>query len=75
LRAPIAESFLQELTPFLTNYHSMKMSIDIDQFSYVEKLARLTWLYLELRLQQVIEKATAGDGAQDSMRNDSATDP
>jgi hypothetical protein len=50
-----------ELTPFLTNYHSMKMSIDIDQFSYVEKLARMTRLYLELRLQQVREKAQEGN--------------
>jgi hypothetical protein len=58
---PIAESFLRELTPFLTNYHSMKMSIDIDQFSYVEKLARMTRLYLELRLQQVREKAQEGN--------------
>jgi len=39
----------------------MKMSIDIDQFSYVEKLARLTRLYLELRLQRVIEKAQEGN--------------
>jgi hypothetical protein len=28
----------------------MKMSVDIRQFSYVEKLATLTQLYLELRL-------------------------
>jgi hypothetical protein len=36
--------------PLLTNYHSMKISTDIDQFSLVEKLATLTQLYLELRL-------------------------
>ena len=28
--------------PLLTNYHFMKMSTDIDQFSHVEKLATLT---------------------------------
>jgi hypothetical protein len=38
------------LMPLLTNYHFMKMSTDIDQFSHVEKLATLTHLYLELRL-------------------------
>jgi hypothetical protein len=36
--------------PLLTNYDSMKISINIDQFLYVEKLATLTQLYLELRL-------------------------
>ena len=36
--------------PLLNNYDSMKMSNNIDQFSYVEKLATLTQLYLELRL-------------------------
>ena len=36
--------------PLLTNYYSMQMSTDIDQFSLVEKLATLTQLYLELRL-------------------------
>jgi len=36
--------------PLLTNYHFMKMSIDIDQPSHIEKLATLTQLYLELRL-------------------------
>ena len=36
--------------PLLTNYDSMKMSINIDQFLYVEKLATLTQLYLELKL-------------------------
>ena len=36
--------------PLLTDYHFMKMSTDIDQFSYVEKLTTLTHLYLELRL-------------------------
>jgi hypothetical protein len=30
--------------------HSMKMSPDIDQSSYVKKLATLTQLYLELNL-------------------------
>jgi hypothetical protein len=47
-RAP--ESFLRDLTPLLNNYHSMKMSIDIRQFSHFEKLATLTQFYLELRL-------------------------
>jgi hypothetical protein len=47
---PSAGSFIQDLMPLLTNYDSMKMSINIDQFSYVEKLATLTQLYLELRL-------------------------
>jgi hypothetical protein len=36
--------------PLLTNYDSMKMSNNIDQFWYVEKLTTLTQLYLELRL-------------------------
>jgi hypothetical protein len=36
--------------PLLTNYHSMKISADIDPFADVEKLATLTQLYLELRL-------------------------
>jgi hypothetical protein len=31
-------------------HHSMKMSANIDQFSYFEKLATLTRLYLELSL-------------------------
>jgi hypothetical protein len=31
-------------------HHSMKMSPNIDQFSYVKKLATLTQLYLELNL-------------------------
>jgi hypothetical protein len=35
---------------FPTNYDSMKMSNNIDQFWYVEKLTTLTQLYLELRL-------------------------
>ena len=43
-------SELETLMPLLTNYHSMKMSTDIDQFSLVEKLVTLTQLYLELRL-------------------------
>jgi hypothetical protein len=47
---PSAGSFIQDLMPLLTNYDSMKMSINIDQFSDVEKLATLTQLYLELRL-------------------------
>ena len=47
---PSAASFIQDLMPLLNNYHSMKMSTDIDQFSYVEKLATLTQLYLELTL-------------------------
>ena len=36
--------------PLLTNYDSMEMSNNIDQFWYVEKLTTLTQLYLELRL-------------------------
>jgi hypothetical protein len=36
--------------PLLTNYDSMKMSNNNDQFSLVEKLTTLTQLYLELRL-------------------------
>ena len=36
--------------PRLTNYDSMEMSNNIDQFWYVEKLTTLTHLYLELRL-------------------------
>jgi hypothetical protein len=47
---PSAGSFIQDLMPLLTNYDFMKMSINIDQFSYVEKLATLTQLYLELKL-------------------------
>jgi Flp pilus assembly protein TadD len=45
-----AGSSIQNLIPLLINYHSMKMSVEIDQFSYVKKLAMLTQLYLELRL-------------------------
>jgi hypothetical protein len=41
---------LETLMPLLTNYHFMKISTDMDQFSHVEKLATLTQLYLELRL-------------------------
>jgi hypothetical protein len=44
---PSAVSFLQDPIPLLTNYDSMKMNNNIDQFWYVEKL---TTLYLELRL-------------------------
>jgi hypothetical protein len=47
---PSAGSFLQDPMPLLTNYDSMKMSNNIDQFWYVEKLTTLTQLYLELRL-------------------------
>ena len=47
---PSAGSFLQDLMPLLTNYDSMKMSNNIDQFWYVEKLTTLIQLYLELRL-------------------------
>jgi hypothetical protein len=47
---PSAGSFLQDPIPLLTNYDSMKMSNNIDQFWYVEKLTTLTQLYLELRL-------------------------
>ena len=47
---PCAGLFIQDLMPLLTNYHSMKISTDIDPFPYVEKLAALTQLYLELRL-------------------------
>jgi hypothetical protein len=47
---PRAGSFLQDLMPLLTNYDSMEMSNNIDQFWYVEKLTTLTHLYLELRL-------------------------
>ena len=54
---PGTNAIARQLPFYETNYHTMKMSIVIDQFSYVEKLARLTQLYLELRLQQVIEKA------------------
>jgi hypothetical protein len=42
--------------PLLTNYDSMKMSNNIDQFWYVEKLTTLTQLYLELRTR----RASAG---------------
>jgi len=47
--------------PLLANYHCMKMSTDIDQFSHVEKLATLTQLYLELRLslQEALRAAEA----------------
>ena len=47
---PSAGSFIQDLMRLLSNHHSMKMSTNIDQSSYVEKLATLTHLYLELRL-------------------------
>ena len=47
---PSAGSFLQDPMSLLTNYDSMKMSNNIDQFSLVEKLTALTQLYLELRL-------------------------
>ena len=47
---PSGGSFVQDPMPLLTNYDSMKMSINIDQFLYVEKLATLTQLYLELKL-------------------------
>jgi hypothetical protein len=47
---PSVGSFIQDLRPLITNYDSMKMRIKIDQFSYVEKLATLTQLYLELEL-------------------------
>src|SRR6266478_7132982 len=47
---PSAGSFLQDPMPLLTNYDPMKMSNNIDQFWYVEKLTTLTHLYLELRL-------------------------
>ncbi len=46
----IADPSIQNLIPLLINHHSMKMSVEIDQFSYVKKLAMLTQLYLELRL-------------------------
>jgi hypothetical protein len=59
---PSAGSFIQDLMPLLTNYDSMKMSINIDQFLYVEKLATLTQLYLELRLPlQVALRAAEAD--------------
>jgi hypothetical protein len=48
IQAPARSS--KDLMPLLTNYDSMKMSINIDQFLYVQKLATLTQLYLELRL-------------------------
>ena len=47
---PSAGSFLQDPMPLLTNYDSMEMSNNIDQFWYVEKLTTLTQLYLELKL-------------------------
>jgi hypothetical protein len=47
---PSAGSFLQDPMPLLTNYDSMKMSNNIDQFSLVEKLTTLAQVYLELRL-------------------------
>jgi hypothetical protein len=47
---PRAGWFMQDLMPLVTNYDSMKMSINIDQSSYVKKLATLTQLYLKLRL-------------------------
>ena len=47
---PSGGSFVQDPMPLLNNYDSMKMSINIDQFLYVEKIATLTQLYLELKL-------------------------
>ena len=47
---PSAGSFLQDPMRLLTNYDSIKMSNNIDQFWYVEKLTTLIQLYLELRL-------------------------
>jgi hypothetical protein len=47
---PSGGSFVQDLMPLLNNYDSMKMSINIDRFLYVEKIATLTQLYLELKL-------------------------
>ena len=48
---PSGGLFIQDLMPLLTNYDSMKMSINIDPCSYVEKIATLTQLYLELGLR------------------------
>jgi hypothetical protein len=41
---------LPHLTPLLIKYDFMKMSVNRDQFLYVERLAALTQLYLALRL-------------------------
>ena len=49
--------------PLLTNY-SMKMSNNIDQFWYVEKLTTLTQLYLELRLP-LHDALRAAEAAED----------
>jgi hypothetical protein len=47
---PIVGTFIQDLMPLLTNYHSLNMRADFDPFSYVENLATLTQLYLELKM-------------------------
>ena len=49
-RQSIQEPARSSRMPLLTNYDSMEMSNNIDQFWYVEKLTTLTHLYLELRL-------------------------
>jgi hypothetical protein len=58
---PSAASFIQDLMPLLNNYHSMKMSTDIDQFSYVEKLATLTQLYFGTKAT-ITRRASSGRG-------------
>lgn len=52
---------IQDLMPLHINCHSLNMSSDIDPFLYVENLATLTQLYLELRLplQEAIRAAEA----------------
>ena len=56
-----AGSFIQDLMPLLTDYPSMEMSTHINQFSYGEKVATLTQLYLELSLplQEALRAAEA----------------
>ena len=58
---PSAGSFIQDLMRLLSNHHFMKMSANIGQCFYVEKLATLTHLYLELRLplQDALQAAEA----------------
>ena len=58
---PRAGSFLQDLMPLLTNYDSMEMSNNIDQFWYVEKLTTLTQLYLEPKAT-LTRRASSGRG-------------
>jgi hypothetical protein len=45
-----AGSFIQDLTPLLTNQEPPKMRTAIEHIPYIEKLATLTLQYLELSL-------------------------